>query len=221
MTDGSMKLGVLGTGMVGTRIATKLVDLGHEVRMGSRRAGNEKAVAWAESAGERASEGSFDDAAAFGEVAFNCTAGEGSVAAVSSAEKSLAGKVLIDTSNLLDFSAGPPPAIGANDHDSAGERIQRAVPEARVVKALNTVNNDVMVDPARIPGDHVIFVCGDDPEAKRDATELLGQFGWPEHRVIDLGDITAARGPEMYVALWVRLMGPLDTSQFNIALLRS
>jgi 8-hydroxy-5-deazaflavin:NADPH oxidoreductase len=220
MTGGSMKLGVLGTGTVGTRIATKLVDLGHEVRMGSRQAGNEKAVTWAESAGERASEGSFDDAAVFGEVVFNCTAGEGSVAAVSAAKQNLAGKLLIDVSNPLDFSAGPPPAIGATDHDSVGERIQRAVPEARVVKSLNTVNNNVMVDPARIPGDHVVFVCGDDPEAKREATELLGQFGWPEDRVIDLGDISAARGPEMYVGLWVRLMRPLDTTQFNIAVLR-
>jgi len=215
-----MKVGVLGTGMVGTAIGTKLIELGHEVRMGSRQAGNEKAATWAESAGDRASSGDFADAASFGEIAFNCTAGEGSVDAVSSATEGLAGKLLIDVANVLDFSNGPPPMISATDRDSLAEQIQRAVPEAHVVKSLNTVNNDVMVDPARIPGDHVIFLSGDDQAAKRQATEVLGEFGWPEERVIDLGDLTTARGPEMYVGLWLRLWGALESSQFNIGLLR-
>lgn len=215
-----MKVGVLGTGMVGSAIGTRLIELGHEVRMGSRQAGSEKAVQWADSAGDRASSGDFADAASFGEIAFNCTAGEGSVDAVSSAKDGLAGKLLIDVANVLDFSNGPPPMISATDQDSLAERIQRAVPEARVVKSLNTVNNDVMVDPARIPGDHVIFLSGDDHAAKRQATEVLGEFGWPEDRVIDLGDLTTARGPEMYVGLWLRLWGALDSSQFNIGLLR-
>ncbi|HEY6638719.1 MAG TPA: NAD(P)-binding domain-containing protein [Solirubrobacterales bacterium] len=215
-----MKVGVLGTGMVGTAIATRLIELGHEVRMGSRQAGNEKAAAWAESAGDRASSGDFGDAASFGEIAFNCTAGEGSVDAVSSAKEGLAGKPLIDVANVLDFSNGPPPVISATDRDSLAEQIQRAVPEVRVVKSLNTVNNDVMVDPARVRGDHVVFLSGDDQDAKRQATELLGQFGWVEDCVIDLGDITTARGPEMYVGLWIRLMGALDSTQFNIGLFR-
>ena len=215
-----MKVGVLGTGMVGTAIGTRLIELGHEVRMGSRQARSEKAEQWAESAGDRASSGDFADAASFGEIAFNCTAGEGSVEAVSSAKVGLAGKLLIDVANVLDFSNGPPPMISATDQDSLAERIQRAVPEARVVKSLNTVNNDVMVDPARIPGDHVIFLSGDDQAAKRQAIEVLGEFGWPEERVIDLGDLTTARGPEMYVGLWLRLWGALESSQFNIGLLR-
>ena len=216
-----MKVGVLGTGMVGSAIATRLVELGHEVRMGSRQAGNEKAAAWAESAGDRASSGDFADAASFGEIAFNCTAGDGSVDAVISAREGLADKLLIDVANALDFSNGPPPVIEATDRDSLAEQIQRAVPDAHVVKSLNTVNNDVMVEPALVPGDHVIFLSGDDKEAKRQATEVLGEFGWPEDRVIDLGDITTARGPEAYVGLWLRLMGALGSSQFNIGLFRN
>jgi predicted dinucleotide-binding enzyme len=214
-----MKVGVLGTGMVGSAIATRLVELGHEVCMGSRQPGSEKAVKWAESAGDRASSGDFADAASFGEIAFNCTAGNGSVDAVTSAREGLAGKLLIDVANALDFSNGPPPVIEATDRDSLAEQIQRAVPDAHVVKSLNTVNNDVMVDPARVPGDHVIFLSGDDQEAKRQAAEVLGEFGWPEDRVIDLGDITTARGPEAYVGLWLRLMGALGSTQFNIGLL--
>jgi predicted dinucleotide-binding enzyme len=216
-----MRVGVLGTGTVGTTIGSRLIDLGHEVRLGSRQTANERAVAWAESAGDRASSGDFAEAASFGEIAFNCTAGEHSVDAVSSAKEGLAGKLLIDVANALAFSDGPPPTIAATDRDSLGEQIQRAVPEARVVKSLNTVNSDVMVDPARVQGDHVIFVSGDDQGAKSQATELLGEFGWPEDRVIDLGGIATARGPEMYVALWLRLMGALDSTQFNIGLLRA
>lgn len=215
-----MKVGVLGTGTVGTAIGNRLIDLGHEVRMGSRQAGNERAAAWAESAGDRAGSGDFAAAASFGEIGFNCTAGEHSVEAVGSAKKELAGKLLIDVANALAFSDGSAPVISATDRNSLGEQIQRALPETRVVKALNTVNSDVMVDPARVPGDHVIFVSGDDQAAKGQATQLLGEFGWPEDRVIDLGGITTARGPEMYVALWLRLMGALDSTQFNIGLLR-
>jgi hypothetical protein len=206
--------------MVGTAIGTRLIELGHEVRIGSRQPGSEKAVGWAESAGERASAGDFADAASFGEVVFNCTAGEGSVDAVTSGKDGLAGKLLIDVANALDFSDGPPPVIMATDRECLAEQIQRAVPETRVVKSLNTVANDVMVDPARVPGDHVIFVSGDDQAAKRQAVELLGEFGWPEDRVIDLGDITTARGSETYVGLWLRLMAALDTTQFNIGLFR-
>ncbi len=214
-----MRVGVLGTGMVGTAIATKLIELGHKVRMGSREAGNEKGVQWAASAGDRASSGDFADTASFGEVVFNCTAGDGSVDAVTSAKEGLAGKLLIDVANQLDFSDGSP-VIMATDRESLAEQIQRAVPETHVVKSLNTVNADVMVDPARVHGDHVIFISGDDQAAKRQAVELLGEFGWPEDRVIDLGDITTARGTETYVGLWLRLMGALGTAQFNIGLLR-
>lgn len=217
-----MRIGVLGTGMVGQAIATKLVSLGHEVRMGSREAGNEKAVAWAQAAGERASDGSFADAAGFGELVVNATAGVASLDALGAAgEENLNGKILIDMANALDFSHGMLPNLAFCNDDSLGERLQRAFPRARVVKALNTMNCKVMVDPARVPGEHAVFVCGDDGDAKREVAGLLGSFGWPQDRIIDLGGIAAARGTEMYLPLWLSLYGRLETGDFNIALVVS
>jgi 8-hydroxy-5-deazaflavin:NADPH oxidoreductase len=216
-----MRMAVLGTGMVGRAIASKLVELGHEVRMGSRSAGNENAVAWAEAAGERAGEGTFADAAGFGEVIFNCTAGSASLDALTAAGKgNLAGKLLIDISNPLDYSHGMPPSLTICNTDSLAERIQAAFPEARVVKSLNTINCEVMVEPTIVPGDHVIFVCGNDADARHEARVILEEFGWPPERVVDLGDISAARGTEMYLPLWVRLVGPMGGRRFNIALMR-
>jgi predicted dinucleotide-binding enzyme len=216
-----VKIGILGTGMVGKTIASKLVELGHEVRMGSRAAGNENAVAWATEAGEGASEGAFADAAGFGEIVFNCTAGVASLDALKAAgDTNLAGKLLIDVANPLDFSHGMPPSLSVCNTDSLGERIQRAFPATRVVKALNTVNCDVMVEPARVPGEHIVFVCGNDAEAKEKAVRLLSEFGWRVERVLDLGDITAARSTEMYLPLWLNLMGQLGTLHFNIELAR-
>jgi hypothetical protein len=217
---GAMRIGVLGTGMVGQAIATKLAKLGHEVMMGSRETGNENAVAWASEAGEGASEGSFADAAAHGELVFNCTAGVASLDALEAAgAANLAGKVLVDVANPLDFSAGMPPRLAVCNDESLGERIQAAFPEARVVKALNTINCQVMVDPGRVAGDHVIFVAGEDEAAKADVTGLLGAFGWPAGRIIDLGGIGAARGTEMYLPLWLSLYGKLGSGDFNIAVL--
>ena len=147
----AMRFGVLGTGMVGQAIAGKLVAVGHEVKMGSREAGNEKAVAWASEAGEGASEGSFADAAGFGEVVVNATAGAHSLEALEAAgAENLAGKVLIDVANALDFSQGMPPTLTVCNDDSLGEQIQRAFPDARVVKALNTINASVMVAPGSL-----------------------------------------------------------------------
>src|SRR4051794_12624463 len=136
-----MRIGVLGTGVVGRTLAGKLVELGHEVRMGSRQAGNEVALEWVQSAGENASEGAFADAAQFGELVINATAGGASLEALGAAgAENLAGKVLVDVANALDFSGGPPPLVGVSIDDSLGERIQAAFPETRVVKALNTMN---------------------------------------------------------------------------------
>jgi len=217
-----MRIAVLGTGVVGRTIGSKLVELGHEVRMGSRRAGNEAAVAWVQEAGEHAGEGSFGDAAGFGEIVFNCTAGGSSLDALAAAgEANLTGKVLIDVANALDFSAGMPPTLSICNDDSLGERIQATFPEARVVKALNTVNSAVMVEPARVGGDHVVFVCGGDAGAKGEVEELLGSFGWPAERIVDLGGIAAARGTEMYLPLWLTLYGKLGSGDFNIALERA
>jgi 8-hydroxy-5-deazaflavin:NADPH oxidoreductase len=216
-----MNFGVLGTGMVGQAIGGKLVELGHRVMMGSRSAGNEKAVAWVADAGEGASEGSFSEAAGFGEVVVNATAGSASVEALESAGGSnLAGKVLIDVANPLDFSQGMPPTLTVCNDDSLGERIQGAFPDARVVKALNTINASVMVAPGDLGETTSIFVCGNDADAKDRVTELLRTFGWGEENVMDLGDISAARGTEMYLPLWLRLYGALGTGSLNIAIVR-
>lgn len=215
-----MRIGVLGTGIVGSTIGTKLVSLGHEVMMGSREAGGDKAQAWVEAVGTGASEGTFADAAAFGEIVFNCTAGIHSVAALEAAgPTNLAGKILVDVANPLDFSQGFPPSLAVLNTDSVGEQLQRALPEARVVKALNTMNCSVMVDPGAIPGDHAAFLCGEDADAKEQVAELLGTFGWPRERILDLGGIRSARGMEMYLPLWLELMGALGTGTFNIGVL--
>ena len=212
-----MHIGVFGTGTVGRTLAQALVDRGHEVRMGSRTAGNDTAVAWAGQAGPLASEGSFADAAAFGELAFNATAGAASLEALEAAgSEQLAGKVLIDVANPLDFSKGMPPTLTVCNDDSLGERIQRAFPEVRVVKALNTVTASVMVQPDLVPGRHTTFVCGDDGDAKAQVRSLLEGFGWPSDAILDLGDITAARGLEMYLALWLRLWGATGTGVLNV-----
>ena len=215
-----MKFGVLGSGMVGSTIATKLASLGHEVKMGSRDAANPKAKAWVASAGRGASQGTFADAAAFGEIVFNCTSGNGSIDALKSAgAAALRGKILVDVANPLDFSKGMPPTLFVSNNDSLGETLQRTFPEAKVVKALNTVSAGIMVAPAKLSGDHDLFVCGNDAAAKARVIQLLKEdFGWK--RVNDVGDITAARATESYLHLWLRLYGALQTADFNVHVVR-
>lgn len=196
------------------------MGLGHEVKMGSRTAGNEKAAAWTRAAGPEASHGTFAEAAAFGEIVFNCTSGGGSLDALRAAgAENLRGKILIDVANPLDFSRGMPPTLLVCNTDSLGEQIQRAFPEVKVVKTLNTINCEVMVDPVRISGEHDVFMSGNDAQAKARVAEILRDWlGWK--RVIDLGDISTARGTESYLLLWVRLWGTLNTGHFNIKVVR-
>ena len=212
-----MRVAVLGTGTVGRTLASALLSNGHEVRIGSRTAGNEAAVAWAAQIGGPASEGSFADAAGFGEIVINATAGAASLEALEMAgAEQLAGKVLLDVANPLDTSRGMPPTLTVCNDDSLGEQIQRALPDVRVVKTLNTVTAAVMVDPTLVEGAHSVFVAGDDASAKAQATELLQEFGWPAGSIVDLGDIAAARGMEMYLALWLRLWGAAGTPVLNV-----
>jgi predicted dinucleotide-binding enzyme len=212
-----MRIGVLGTGTVGRTIGSALLRQGHEVRMGSRSAGNEAAVAWAAEIGGPATEGSFADAAGFGELIFNATNGAASLQALEAAgAEQLAGKVLVDVANPLDVSKGMPPTLTVCNDDSLAEQIQRAFPDVRVVKALNTVTAAVMVAPDRVPGTHTVFVCGDDAGAKAQVGELLRGFGWPAESILDLGGIEAARGPEMYLPLWLRLWGATGTAILNV-----
>lgn len=216
-----MKIGVLGTGIVGKTLATKLVKLGHDVRMGSRKAGSDKAKAWVKDAGGRGSEGSFADAAAHGEIIFNCTAGMASLDALRAAgTRNLNGKILIDVSNPLDFSKGMPPSLSVCNTDSLGEQIQKTFPEAKVVKTLNTVTAALMVEPSLIPGPHTMFVSGNDANAKNAVIKLLKDgFGWKE--VLDLGDLSAARAQEMYLPLWLRLYMKMQTANVNVHVVRA
>jgi predicted dinucleotide-binding enzyme len=216
-----MEIGVLGTGMVGATIGRKLASLGHDVKMGSRTAGGDKARAWVASAGKNASEGTFAQAAAHGRVVFNCTSGSGAIPALTAAGADrLAGKIVVDVSNPLDFSKGQPPSLFVGNTDSLGEQIQRAFPAARVVKTLNTVNCNLMVDASLVPGEHDMFVAGNDAAAKDEVTAMLKDwFGW--RSVCDLGDISAARAMEGYLLLWVRLWGRIGNANFNLRIVRA
>jgi 8-hydroxy-5-deazaflavin:NADPH oxidoreductase len=216
-----MKIGILGTGIVGSTIGTKCTQLGHDVKMGSRTATNEKAAAWVQRNGKHASHGTFADAAAFGEIVFHCTHGADSLAALNLAgAHNLKNKILIDIANALDFSKGMPPSLSVCNTDSLGEQIQRAFPEVNVVKTLNTMNCNIMVNPKLVAdGNHDIFISGNDASAKAKVTEILREwFGWKS--AIDLGDITTARATEMLLPIWITLMGKYQSPNFNFKIVR-
>jgi len=214
-----MNIGVLGTGMVGRVISSKLVQLGHSVKMGSRTADNASAAEWVKANGASATQGTFEDAAKFGEIVFNCTLGIASLDALKSAgEQNLSGKILIDLSNPLDFSRGMPPSLSVCNTDSLGEQIQRTFPAAKVVKTLNTMNALIMVNPSTVPGDHDIFMCGNDSDAKAKVNEILQSFGWKS--ILDMGDIKSARGTEMLVMMWVLLYGKFQNPNFNLKVVK-
>jgi predicted dinucleotide-binding enzyme len=215
-----MEIGVLGTGTVGRTIGSKLVQLGHQVMMGSRDEANPKAITWTKEEGPHALHGSFRNAAAFGEIIFNCTLGAASLDVLHQAgAENLKGKILVDVSNPWDYSTDNLSLTVCNT-DSLGEQIQRAFPEARVVKTLNTMNFNLMVDPNKLPGRTNVFVSGNDLEAKETVTEILRDwFGWKS--IIDLGDITTSRGVEMYMMLWVSLRKVFSAERLNIKVMTS
>jgi predicted dinucleotide-binding enzyme len=224
-----MKIGIIGSGVVGQTIGAKLVERGEDVVLGTRSPTNlgdkrgfgKPLEAWLESTGSKARVATFTDAAKHGEIVVNATSGLGSLEALKLAgEQNLSGKILMDISNPLDFSKGFPPSLTVCNTDSIAEQIQRAFPAAKVVKTLNTMTAPLMVDPAKVGGgDHDVFVSGNDAAAKARVTELLRQwFGW--RNVIDLGDITTARGAEMVLPIWLRLMGALGTPMFNFKVVR-
>lgn len=212
------KIAVLGTGTVGDTIGSRLIELGHSVMMGSRTANNEKAMAFVAKHEDKAQAGLFADAASFGEIIFNCTAGMGSLEALKLAgEKNLNGKIIIDVANSLDFSKGMPPSLGIVNTNSLGEEIQKTFPQTKVVKTLNTMWCGLMVNPAMINGgDHNVFICGNDVDAKNRVKKILNSFGWMEKTILDLGDITKSRGTEMYLPLWLSIYGATNNGAFNI-----
>jgi len=211
-----MEIGVLGTGMVGRTIGSKLVYLGHQVMLGSRSEANPTAIAWAKKLGSpHALYGTFRNAASFGEIIFNCTLGASSLDALHQAgAENLKGKILIDVSNPIDYETEKFTLTTCNT-DSLGEQIQRAFPEARVVKTLNTMNCNMMVDPNKLPGRTDVFVSGNDLKAKEKVEMILRDwFGWKS--IIDLGDISTARGVEMYMSLWTTLKKVIPAERLNI-----
>jgi 8-hydroxy-5-deazaflavin:NADPH oxidoreductase len=227
-----MKITVLGTGMVGRALAGRLAELGHDVVIGTRDVGetlgrtdpdamgNPPYGEW-QQAHQAVRLVPFAEAGGHADLIVNATNGGGSLAALKAVGAAdLAGKVIIDVANPLDFSMGRPPILSVCNTDSLGEQIQRAYPEARVVKTLNTMNAYVMVDPVRVPGRHDVFVAGDDQTAKETVKSLLGEFGWRDAQIIDLGGIRAARGTEMYLPLWLSLWGAVGSGDFNIAIAR-
>ena len=222
-----MRYAVLGTGVVGRTLAARLVSLGHEVSIGTRDLqatlartepdgyGNPSYAVWQDSQ-PAVTLATFADATAGAEAIVNATSGGASLAALTEAgEDNLAGKLLVDIANPLDFSRGMPPSLDPVNTDSLGEQIQRAFPAARVVKTLNTMNSQVMVEPSRVAGEHTVFVSGNDAQAKEQATALLVEMGWPRTSVLDLGDITSARGTEMLLPIWLRLWGALGHADYN------
>ncbi|MFD2246350.1 NADPH-dependent F420 reductase [Pontibacter ruber] len=214
-------IAVLGTGMVGNTIGTKLIQLGYKVMMGSRSANNEKALAWVEANGANASTGTFEDAAKFGEIIFNCTKGEVALDVFKMAGlENFKGKTIIDISNPLDFSKGMPPSLipEYSNTNSLGEEIQKLLPEANVVKTLNIVNCEVMVDAKKSGGDPTMFVSGNSAEAKEEVKAILQQFNWTD--IIDLGDITTARGTEMLLPIWLRTWMATGNGYFAFKIVR-
>lgn len=226
-----MRIAVLGTGVVGRTLADKLADLGHEVSVGTRDVvatlartepdamGTPAFATWA-ATHRGVSVETFADAAAGAELVVNASSGAASLGVLTAAgAENLAGKVLLDIANPLDFSAGMPPTLFVKDTDSLAEQIQRAFPQAKVVKALNTMTAALMVAPRELSdGDHTVFVSGDDADAKGRVTALLESFGHTD--VIDLGDLSTARGTEMLLPIWLRLMGALGTPIFNVKIVR-
>lgn len=210
-----MKYSIFGTGVVGQTIGSKLIANGHEVMMGSRSASNEKGMQWVNNSTGKGKLGTFSDAAKFSDIIFNCVKGEMSLEVMKLAgEPNLKGKLIIDISNPLDFSKGMPPSLTVCNTDSVGEQIQRNYPDSFVVKTLNTTNCQVMVNPSLVAGEHDLFLSGNDPESKEKVRTILQrEFGWKN--IIDLGDITTARGVEMLLPIWVRLYGALKTPNFN------
>jgi predicted dinucleotide-binding enzyme len=220
--DDAMKIAVLGTGQVGRAIAGRLAELGHEITVGTRdparTAVAPEYAAWA-AAREGVSLATFADAAAGAALVVNAGGGDVALGILESAGvENLSGKVLLDISNPLDGSKGFPPTLFVKDDDSLGEMIQRAHPEARVVKSLNTMNNRLMADPRSLGEPTTVFVSGDDADAKATVAELLREMGHGD--VIDLGGIETARGVEMWLPLWIRINLALGGNDFNIKVVR-
>jgi predicted dinucleotide-binding enzyme len=217
-----MNIGVLGTGIVGRSLASRLVELGHVVSLGTRDPNNPVAHEWLATVGTArgARVGTFAEASAHGTLVVNATAGATSIAALRMAgDRNLHGKVLVDVANPEESEPGVEFSLSVVNDDSLGEQIQRSFPDTRVVKALNTVHVDVMIHPDRLPEDTTMFVAGNDAEAKATVADLLRSFGW--RSILDVGAISSSRGLEMYLPLWRVLCAVQGTAAFNLRVVRA
>jgi hypothetical protein len=230
-----MKIAIIGTGIVGKTIASKLAELNHDVMMGTRNVSDKLASTATDNYGNppfgewiktnsKIKLGSFAEAAAFGELVVNATNGSNSITAlILAGTKNLAGKVLIDIANPLDFSNGMPPSLlpGLNNTNSLAEEIQKTFPDTMVIKTLNTMWCGLMVNPNLVGnGDHINFISGNNAEAKNKVIKLLNQFGWLDKNILDIGDITGARATESMLPIWLKVMGVTKNGAFNFRLVR-
>jgi predicted dinucleotide-binding enzyme len=230
-----MKIAIIGTGIVGKTIASKLVELNHDVMMGTRNVSDKLTSTATDNYGNppfgewiktniKVKLGSFAEAAAFGELVVNATNGSNSLTAlILAGTKNLAGKVLIDIANPLDFSNGMPPSLlpGLNNTNSLAEEIQKTFPDTMVIKTLNTMWCGLMVNPNLVGnGDHINFISGNNSEAKNKVIKLLNQFGWLDKNILDIGDITGARATESLLPIWLKVMGVTKNGAFNFKLVR-
>ena len=230
-----MKIAILGTGSVGRALAAKFMETGHESVLGTRDVeeklkSNDKDMYGSPSFSEwyitnnKIKLMDFEGAAGYAEIVVNATKGDNTISALKMAgTKNLSNKILIDVSNPLDFSKGMPPFLipGFSNTNSLGEEIQKIFPEAKVVKTFNTMWNGLMVNPGLIAdGDHVNFISGNDNGAKQEVKKLLKEFGWKDENLVDLGDISAARGTESFLLIWLRIMGAFQSGAFNIKIVK-
>lgn len=225
-------IGILGTGAVGQTIAAKLVELGNQVMIGTRDVGKTQAQKertamggapfseWhKQHAGVKL--GTFQDAAKFGDPVFLCLKGDAALGALSLAKaENFKGKTVIDITNPLDFSRGMPPFLVPqySNTNSLGEEVQKALPGANVVKSLNIVNCEVMVNAKKSGGDSTMFVAGNNAGAKEETKAILQQFGWKD--IMDLGDISGARGMEMMLPVWVRIWATTQNGYIGFKIVR-
>jgi 8-hydroxy-5-deazaflavin:NADPH oxidoreductase len=215
------RIAILGTGTAGRTLGKKLVQLGYQVAMGSRTADNEKALAWVSENGPNASCGTFEDASRSGEIIFNCVKGEITLEVFRSAgSEHFKNKVIVDLSNPLDFSNGFPPSLFSqwSNTNSLAEEIQKLLPEAHVIKTLNMVNCEVMVEPSLCGADASMFICGNDAASKTSVMNILQQFGWKD--IINLGEISSARSMEMLLPIWVKMRMLIGNSHFGFKIVR-
>ena len=209
-----MQIAIVGSGVVARFLGRAFAAAGHQVTLGTR--DPEQTRTRPEWAGVNLPLAAYPDLR--GDVFVNATRGDGSLAALQAIGPAVHGKVLIDASNPLDTSKGFPPSLFVANTDSLAEQLQQALPEVRLVKMFNTMAHEVMVDPGSLGQESTIFVAGDDESARRIAADLARELGWVD--VMDLGDLTAARGLEMYIPLWLRIYGAVGQPFFNLKVVR-